>query len=299
MNLGLGTVRFGRDYGVGGNRAQVPPPVVREMLALAARHGVSVLDTAADYGDSEDVLGAALDETDGVGWRIVTKTPALRPGEGGEAGPAAARKLRDGLERSLARLRRSRVHGLLVHRPDDLRGPAGDDVFAAMQSCRDDGLVARIGVSVYSGDEADEMLGRYPFDLLQLPANVLDQREVGNGRLARLRRDGVEVHVRSVFLQGLLLLPPDRVPPYFEPIRAGLARYREAAEAAGLSAVEAAVQFATGHVEADCLIVGAGSVAEFAEIIAAFESPPVPFDYAPFAVTDPRFIDPGRWPAQA
>ena len=298
MKLGLGTVRFGRDYGVG-DSDRVRAPVVAEILAHAAAHGVSVLDTAAAYGESEEVLGVALGESGGGDWRIVTKTPALRPEDGRSAARAAGRKLRDGLERSLARLRRSSVYGLLVHRPDDLRGAAADDVFAAMRRCRDDGLVERIGVSVYSGDEADEFLGRFPFDLVQLPANVLDQREVGNGRLARLRRDGVEVHVRSVFLQGLLLLPLERIPPYFDPIRETLRGYREATTAAGLGAVEAAVQFAAGRIEADCLIVGAGSVAEFAEIIAAFESPSVDFDYAPFAVSDTRFIDPGRWPAAA
>lgn len=79
------------------------------------------------------------------------------------------------------------------------------------------GLVGKVGVSVYAPEELALWLAQgYPLELVQLPANLLDQRFLRSGWLDRLQALGCEIHVRSLFLQGLLLMQPALRPDYFQ-----------------------------------------------------------------------------------
>ena len=106
---------------------------------------------------------------------------------------------------------RGNVYGLLAHHADDLLVPGGRRVFEEMQRLLEEGLVRKIGVSVYSGQQIDSILELYTPDIVQLPLNLFDQRLLESGHLEKLKRRGVEIHARSVFLQGLLLIEPDQV----------------------------------------------------------------------------------------
>ena len=118
QRLGIGTVQFGQAYGISNVRGQVPPADVRAILARAARAGVGVLDTAANYGEAEQVLAQA----DTRPFRIVTKTISVK--QGVEAVIARARQ-------SVAAL--GRVDLLLVHAVSDLSGPDGDALWGALR----------------------------------------------------------------------------------------------------------------------------------------------------------------------
>jgi aryl-alcohol dehydrogenase-like predicted oxidoreductase len=291
VKLGLGTVRFGLNYGIGNGRGKSSPPEVREILDFAATSGIAMLDTAAGYGDSEDVLGATLPANHE--FQIVTKTPVFTGCRNGEE---VADELKQALLTSLAKLRKPALYGLLIHHAGDLLAENGERLFAEMQACKDAGLVIKIGVSGYTAVEIEDVLARFPLDLVQLPINVLDQSAIADGRLAAFKRQGLEIHARSVFLQGLLLMPPTEVPAYFDPIRPLLLRYRAAVSEAGLSAVEAAVAFIKTIEEVDCLVVGVSSRSELAEIVAAFgEQREAPFDFSSYAVAEPRFVNPTLW----
>jgi aryl-alcohol dehydrogenase-like predicted oxidoreductase len=290
MELGLGTVQFGLDYGVSNAQGRTPEPEVRRVLDLAARGGVRVLDTAAAYGESEAVLGRCLPGAGG--FRVVTKTVPLR----GERGTAEAPRLvREGFYRSLARLGLPAVDGLLAHHAADLLGPGGDEIFAVLDGLRREGQARRIGLSVYAGAEIDAALERYDFDLVQAPANVLDQRLVAGGQLRRLKERGVEVHIRSVFLQGLLLLDPEAAPAYFAPVRPRLAAWRQALRAAGLTPAQGALAFARS-LDADVVLVGVEDAAQMAANIADFAAARgADLDFAAFALDDEKYVNPGKW----
>lgn len=290
MQLGLGTVQFGLDYGVSNRRGRTPEPEVRRILELAATGGVRVLDTAAAYGDSEAVLGRCLAAESP--FRIVTKTAPLRQARGAAAAPDL---VREGFARSLERLGRDAVDGLLAHHADDLLGPGGDDIFAVLDGLRRQGLARRIGLSVYDGAQIDAALDRYDVDLVQVPASVLDQRLVAGGQLRRLRERGVEVHVRSVFLQGLLLLDPAAAPPYFAPVRHRLAAWRQALDGRGLTPAQGALAFARS-LDADVVLAGVEDAAQLAANISDFAAAEgVGLDFAPFALNDEKYVNPGKW----
>ena len=292
MRIGLGTAQFGLDYGISNQSGQVAAAEARRILALAETAGVRLIDTAAAYGDAEARLGRWLAKDHP--FSIVTKLS--RPASDANASPTAD-WVPAAFQRSLRRLRTAHVYGLLAHSPAGLLAPGGAELWRAMQTLRDAGAVDRIGASVYTSGEIDALLERYPLELVQVPLNVLDQRLVRGGQLARLKAAGIEVHARSVFLQGLLLMDPaGRCDRHFDPARGALGAFQAAARAAGRSPLQAAVAYVLSVDEVDAAIFGVTDATQFAEILSA-AAPTLPRDwFAPFALDDERILDPSHWP---
>ena len=293
MKLALGTVQFGLSYGISNRNGRPPTQEVRRILDGARRVGVGLLDTAHQYGESERVLGEALTSSDR--FAIVTKTPALRQCADATAAAAAVEAA---LHQSLRQLRVGAVYALLVHNVADLLGSYGASVFARMQALRDQGLVQKLGVSVYASDDAEQARARFPVDVVQLPLSVIDQRALRSGGLTRLRAAGVEIHARSAFLQGVLLMAPDALPPHLAPVRESLRRYRGMLADVGLTPLQGALRFVRDVPQVDRVVVGVTTAAEFDEVAAAFAGPLVDLpEVGSFAATDPVVINPSLWPA--
>jgi aryl-alcohol dehydrogenase-like predicted oxidoreductase len=292
--LGLGTVQFGLAYGVTNPRGQVARADVAAILAAALAAGVDLLDTAAAYGESEAVLGALLPPAAPL--RLVSKLPAI---DAATIGPAEISACRASVRRSLARLRRPQLYGLLLHRADDLLKPGGDRLVALLRELKEAGLVAKVGVSAYERRQLDWVLAMFTPDLLQVPASVIDQRLLRDGTLARLRAQGIEIHARSVFLQGVLLADPAQLPAHFAPWRDRLRRLAELAERAGRSRLSLCLAFALARPEIDGVVVGVTGLAELQEILAAAgdSDAALPAGLDELAVDDPQLVNPALWPA--
>lgn len=282
--LGLGTVQFGQAYGVSNERGRVPEREVAAILARAAQAGVSVLDTAAGYGDAEQVLGNMADAT--RPFRLVTKT--MRISEGLDAVVARAR-------RSIDILRRRPVDALLIHSAGDLKGPDGPALWKALLELRDEGLFKSIGISAYVADDPLALARQYRPEVMQLPLSVFDQRLLADGTLAGLKALGVEIHIRSIFLQGLMFLPLDKLSPKLAHARGKLERVRRTIEAAGTTPLAAALGFITGRLEVDVAVVGVTALTEFEEILAAAGQHIPALDWASFAIDDPVVLTPSLW----
>ena len=280
MKIGLGSAQFGLNYGVSNPDGRTPAAEVDGILALAREAGVRVLDTAAAYGDAESALGAA----GVVGFRVVTKLPT----------GTRAKDVEHTLRASLARLGLDACYGLLLHDADDLASADGAAIAAALARVRDAGLVAKVGVSAYSADQLAVTLTRMTPDLVQVPINVFDQRLLKDGSLARLENLGIEVHARSVFLQGLLLMEPDELPAALATAREPLVRFRQLAAENAWTPVRAALGFVTGLAEVDTVICGVNDRAQFRELLSSSDPLPVELFNA-LAFEDRNIIDPTRW----
>jgi aryl-alcohol dehydrogenase-like predicted oxidoreductase len=291
MRLGLGTVQFGLDYGISNRRGKVPHAEVRRILSAALAAGVNLLDTASAYGDSERVVGECLPA--GSSFRIVTKTPPLTDCDAEEG----ALRWRTALRESLDKLRQASLYGVLVHRINDVLGRHGERLMDELYQSQADGLVEKVGVSIYCATELDEVLHRFKIDLVQIPLSVLDQRLLRSGHLKKLKALNIEVHIRSAFLQGILLSDPGALPSYFDPIRPVLLRYHSYMQQNGLSAVEAAVAFLASVPEVDYAIVGVTSLNEWREIMSATEQPSHALEFDSFAVESEAFVNPSLWPS--
>jgi aryl-alcohol dehydrogenase-like predicted oxidoreductase len=210
---------------------------------------------------------------------------------------ADCEEVRRSAERSLERLRRDRLDALLVHHGSDLSLPGGEHLADTLAELRDSGLAGRLGASVYDRAELDAARERLPLDLVQLPLNAFDQRLLRDGTLEELHREGVEVHVRSAFLQGLLLMEPEELPAHLAAAEGPLRRFHEERLRAGRGPIEAALGFVAGTPSVDVALVGTNSAAELEACVTALRGggPGSGIDYAPLAVEDPALIDPRRW----
>lgn len=285
--LGLGTVQWGLPYGLANQQGVTTPETVTAILAEARHHGIKVLDTASLYGKAEAVLGVNSLRA----FRVVTKTPKF-------ATPAItdeqASQLIQVFQQSLQRLSSQKIYGLLIHHADDLLVHGGEKLVAAMRELKEKGAAENIGVSVYDGGQIDAVLKIFKPDIVQIPVSVLDQRMLLNGQLERLHKEGVEIHTRSVFLQGLLLMPLSQIPAYFDPVRPLLSRWHAAAQAQGMTRVQAALSFVRDIPYVDTVLVGVENLAQFRSCMEDF-SIDASFDASSLACNDPAFVNPALW----
>ena len=288
MKIGLGTVQFGLDYGISNAAGKTPASEAAIIIAEARMSGVRVLDTAPAYGDSEGVVGRNLGEDHP--FAIVTKTAPIGTRFTAADLPLVSSTFRE----SMRRLRQKSIHGLLVHRVEDLLGPDGDALYRWLEEIKAEGAVRRIGASVYTSEQVDALMSRFALDLVQLPFNVLDQRMRTRGALDRLKDAGVEIHARSAFLQGLLLMEPDALSPFFAPIRTTLKSYRSLLKDQSLTPLQGALGFAIGIEQIDSVVCGVNDAAQFRDIVASAQ-PLDPDAFARFAIEDADFLDPSRW----
>ena len=289
QGLGLGTVQFGLDYGITNAAGKVPLDEVRRILARAEAGGVLTLDTAAAYGDSEEVVGGLVAEDSP--FAIVTKTLPVRRSAIGAEELAA---IDAGFRQSLSRLKRNAIDTLLVHHADDLLVPGGERVYELLCGWRDRGLVSRIGFSAYDHDQIQAVLKWFPFEVVQLPVSVFDQRLVRDGTLQELHRRGIRIHARSVLLQGLLADELPKLPPALETFAPAMHSYREYLRHAGASPMEAALGFVRGLPGVEVVLVGVVSARQLGECIAAYNADKA-LDLGQFACDDPHLVDPRRW----
>ena len=290
MKVALGTVQFGVNYGISNKAGKTSQAEVGAILAAAEKYGVSVIDTATLYGDSEAVLGQTLSPNSS--FNIVTKTSQFAKQMLDEAD---AQHLEDTFHSSLSKLGRSSVYGLLAHRVDDLFLPGGDLLMDRLLKLKQDGLVSKVGVSVYSGSRIDQLMERFKIDLIQLPINVMDQRLLQSGHLQKLKSAGVEIHARSIFLQGLLLMELQNVPEYFDVIRKNLESYHHFIRARGLTPIQAALGFVLGLQEIDQVICGVNNALQLGEICEAAQVEVDSNELAEFAIADESIVNPALW----
>ncbi len=282
MRLALGTVQFGLAYGIAGQGQVVPEREVRAILEDAAERGVRTLDTASAYGDIEERLGRLAT---GLPFGIVSKVPAipdeLTPREAAEFALHAAR-------RSLARLGTA-LQGLMLHRGTDLLGSRGEVLAPSLQAwCEAQGIV--FGASCYAPEEATALASTHGIALTQLPGNALDQRVAREGH----GLTGVEVHLRSAFLQGLLLMPQELARRKLPRADQALKAWHDSCRVAGLSPLEMALSVVKSFTPVSAVVVGVETLAQWREIAQAWDRT-LPIPASALDCTDPRIIDPRLW----
>jgi aryl-alcohol dehydrogenase-like predicted oxidoreductase len=281
--LGLGASQF---QSGSAPRGRSPELEVREMLSAAARAGLGVLDAGQASPVAEQMLGAAMSSLPPFNLLI----RSVRGDRGPDLVEAEVRA-------SLARLKVSKARAVVVQSASDLFAPAGAALWDRLKALKDEGLFDQVGVSAYASDDPAGLARRFKPDLIQAPASLLDQRLLLDGSLMAVRELGVEVHLRSIFLNGLLFLPPDRVPAQLKGAAGRLSRARRMIAEGRSDPLQAALGFALSRPEADAVIVGAATAGELSAVIAAASSPPPDLDWDEMALDDPVALDPRRWAA--
>ena len=283
--LALGTAQFGLKYGLANMADKVPSDMVAQLLEIASACDITMLDTAIAYGDSEQVLG----RYNLTKFEIVSKLPAV---------PSDCSNVEEWvLEQTIASLKRlktDKLNDLLLHKPAQLLGTNGEKIYKSILKLKEQGMVDQIGVSVYGPDELSELIKRFDFDVIQAPMNIFDRRMENTGMLKQLKKAGAAIHIRSAFLQGLLLMPSEKIPVYFAPWASLIKQYHQWLNQQGISPLQACLSYLNQHIDIDKIIVGVDNIWQMKQIIAAIDAPIA--DMPDFLQSvDEGLINPSRW----
>jgi len=287
--LGLGTVQFGMPYGMG-SRSEVCSDEVKRVLGYAAQCEMQTIDTSCAYGSSEKKLG----ESDCLQhFNVITKTPTFSKDK---INRKDAGYLRSAFSTSLKYLKKQSLTGLLAHSADDLLLDGSEYLFDEMLLLKQERKVKKIGVSVYTPEQLEKIMRRFPIDIVQLPLNLFDQRFLKNSMITALFKKGIEIHARSIFLQGVLLLDLHNLPVWFKQHENEFSRYASYLKNNGFSHLEACLGFVKSMKEVSVALVGVHTMDQLQEIISVYQNcDSVKMDFSFLANERESLIDPRGW----
>ena len=267
--MSLGTVQLGMNYGIANEGGQPKEEQSFEMLKTALESGITSLDTARAYGNSEEVLGRFFKTLKGDMPFITTKVIDIT----GESEAEVEKSVVSCIETSLEKLGLSKVNCVMLHQADSLVNN-GDYVAKAMAGLIKRGYTDIVGASVYTGDELENMFKYDVYTATQIPMSIFDQRLIASGMTDNLADRGITVFVRSVFLQGLFFLDPDKItdPILLEHAAPKIRLLRECAEHEGMSIAELAISYMRDIRGVTSLVLGADTADQVKANAAYFET---------------------------
>jgi aryl-alcohol dehydrogenase-like predicted oxidoreductase len=301
--LSLGTVSLGVDYGIEapGEFGRPNDADAIRLLRAAVDRGITLIDTAPAYGESERLVGLAV----GAHSRVIIASKVVgadpRVGPGGHTGPPPHSAVVASIESSLKTLKRDVLDIVQIHNATAALIAQGSVTHALLDAQRR-GLVRAIGASVYGEDAALAVIRSGHFTVLQVAFSALDQR-MARVVLPAAETAGVGVIVRSAFLKGALTPKAQWLPASLAPLREAATRARDALAGGVWDRLpDAAMRFCLSAPRVASVLTGARTVAELEAAVAAEAAGPLDpsalADAARLALTDERLLDPSTWPIQ-
>jgi len=285
----LGTAQFGSYYGVANKVGFINEEKSRSILKKATEVKIRTLDTAKSYPNSENILGQY-----GVNnFQIITKINHM-----GFTGNNVDSWVNEQFNDSLKNLKLSKIYGLLFHTSKDLDSKQGIKIIEAVSNLKERGDVQKIGVSVYDPKELDILSGIFNFDLIQIPLNIFDRRFEESGWLEKLKKDDVEIHARSIFLQGLLLLSENKLPEKFKIWKQHFMKYYSHLSEKNLSPLEICLAYPLGINELSKIVIGVDSPTQLEEIVKVVASNNNLSTPLLLKSNDENLINPSLWPTK-
>jgi len=250
--IALGTAQFGLNYGINNYRGKIPKDEIFEILHMANENGIIILDTASAYGNSESIIGDFLERT-GIIFSIVSKLPKCKLED--------ARSIFDN---TLKSLRCKSLYGYMIH--DFSSYNEERSIWDFLCSLKNEQRIEKVGFSLYFPWQLQLLIEHgVMMDIVQVPYNVFDRRF--EDYFGLLKEMGVEIHVRSVFLQGLFFKEIGKLEKHFDIIKDKLKTLQRVADDSGLPIVALCMNFVADNKNVDKIVVGVDSVKNLKEII--------------------------------
>ncbi|MEW5766974.1 MAG: aldo/keto reductase [bacterium] len=262
--LALGTVQFGLPYGIANRVGKLTEKEAFTILELAHKEGIDTLDTAYSYGESEEIIGEFISQS-GKNFNIISKLPYLEKEGISNKDVSVVEKY---CAKTLNRLKQPQIYGYLVHKFDNIL--KYKDLWKVLESLKQRGLISKIGASLYRPDELEYLLNNHiHFDIIQVPYNIFDQRF--DEYFPILKKMGVEIYTRSVFLQGLFFLEMDRIDKDFKPARDKVAKLRGISAGYNIPLNSLCLCFVLLNSFIDRVIIGIDSMEHLKQNVASVE----------------------------
>lgn len=282
-DLILGTAQFGPGYGITNESRRIDDGEVADTLRTAVAAGIRVFDTADAYGDAQERLGQLMPT--GADVEYISKF-SLK-------GLPNASSL---YVHSMERLQVKTLRGLLAHNAADFLDDRFPEALAIIRSAKSDGVIGLIGASVYDQGELELAMRMIPeLDVIQIPGSFVDRRLLDSHLVRDLKEKGVQVHVRSAFLQGMLLSAEEKIPARFAALRPVISQLDSTAKSMGLSRLCLLLGFLKFHDAVDAVVVGAASHRELDSIVREWGvASPLSLPHETDELL-PWIIDPRQW----
>ncbi len=285
MKFILGTAQFGSDYGISNRSGELKSTEATKILTFCRKTKIQLIDTAPGYGESENILGQNKPEF----FKFITKIPKIEHNQ-----VSISKFIFSCIHKSLRKLRISKLYAVLIHNPEDLIKGYSNEAYNILSDLKQKGLVEKIGVSVYTVSELEAIQEKYKLDIVQLPLSIFDQSFLRSGWLKQLANNSIEVHVRSIFLQGLLLTESKNLDKEFSKWNNVFGVYKDWLKELNISALEACIRTVLSVQNVDHVLVGVQNVNQLKQI--CYFSSKKPLDMPqPFFDYDENFLNPSKW----
>lgn len=279
--LTLGTAQFGLDYGITNGHGKLDQFQVASILSKAQTFGISKIDTAPGYGNAEEKLGLFGVKDFG----IYSKIPRITEN-------ASVGKILETIKSSIRKLDVGKLDGLLLHYPWDLLNNNSEILVSAIKEAYLLGLYKKLGISVYDPDEVKKFLEIINFDFIQAPVNIMDRRFCDLDFFNFIKINGLSLHARSIFLQGLLLdKKMSQKPNLHIKLRQALDEWHLWLEKHDINALDAALSFALQNTNLNNIIFGVSCQSDLEQILSAKL---ITIDF-PIYNLEPQHVDPRKW----
>lgn len=284
--LGLGAANIGSRYGKSSGDRNLSLKELSEILSFANSKNIRVIDTAKNYPNSETTLGSFdLAEFD-----LITKLPKYT-----NTKLSVLDWTLNQIYDSLRKLGVSKLYSVLLHDTSDLFSGISNELLSALQLLKTENFVEKIGISVYNTSEVLDALKLYDFDLVQIPANLADQRFQQSGTLDLLYRNGIEIHARSIFLQGLFLITEKNIPHQFNTWADWFKKYFNILNKNSVHPVHLCLNYPLSLSQISKVIVGVQTVSQLIEISNFSNRNILDINTDILQQNDENFINPSKW----
>ena len=284
--LALGSANFGLDYGVANTFGRISASELADILLFAQAACIKIIDTAQAYGDSEARIGSLCNDTQ---FNFITKIGVEFTNQ------TLDHNVINSVKESCSRLNQTRLYAVMLHRPEVLLSNQGSEVVRELQILKEQGIISKVGVSIYSPEILAAILRLFEVDIVQAPFNLFDQQILSSGWSDKLKNNGIEIHTRSVFLQGLLLMQQSDLPNYFmKNWPAHFEAWYKFLNYNGVDALEVAFKFALQQDWIDNIVVGVDNVSQLKALV-EIEKSLEPTDFPLLGCNDPNLINPSKW----
>lgn len=294
--LVLGTAQLGLNYGVANKKGKPTQNEAIEIMKCAAENGISYFDTAYSYGNSEIIIGKFLNIYKSYKNKIniITKMASLNKEKLGE------KDINNCFFKSLHRLEEESIYCYMIHDFSDIENNC-DEIGKVFLKLKENNYIKKIGVSIYDQFQLEFLFKHFDFDLIQLPISIFDQRFITDNFLQKLKRKNIEIHVRSIFLQGLLFLEKNNIPPKMNIFKDYISRLNEVSLKYNLSKEEIALLFVNTIDEIDKIVIGVEKIGQLQRNVKilnkseSFNKIKTLINFEDFFIKDTNIIDPREW----
>ncbi len=284
--LAIGTAQIGTRYGINNKSKNFTLKELRKILNFSKKKGIDTIDTAARYGNAEKKIGLVNVK----GFKVISKISFK------DKKKLNSRIIKNEIEKSAKKLKIKSHYGVLLHDEKDLIGEDSEIIYNTLKELKKIGLIKNIGISIYNHKNLSKILSKFKIDIVQLPYNILDQNFETSGWIKKLKKMNIKIHIRSIFLQGLLLMDYKNIPKNFLKYKRLLKKLDQEISSSKISRIEACINFVLKKRKYfDKIVIGLDNFSHLKEIIKIKPKLSLHEKFKKFASNKSELINPSLW----